>query len=215
MYEFILFDLDGTLLDTLDDLTASVNYALRLFGKKERSKEEVRSFVGNGIRLLIERAIGEKERADFEKIFSTFKTHYAANCAEKTKPYEGVLQMLAALKSQGKRLAVLSNKADFATKQLCAQYFGELIELSIGERESEGIRKKPAPDTVFAVMDTWGASKENTVYIGDSEVDIQTAQNAGIDCILVTWGFRDKQFLKENGGEAFADTTQRLLELLS
>jgi phosphoglycolate phosphatase len=215
MYEFILFDLDGTLLDTLDDLTSSVNYALRAFGKKERSREEVRAFVGNGIRLLIERAIGEKNSAEFEGVFSAFKTHYGEHCAVQTKPYDGVMQMLAALKAQGKRLAILSNKADFATKQLCTQYFGDLIELSIGERESEGIRKKPAPDAVFSVMEAWGATKQNTVYVGDSEVDIQTAQNAGIDCVLVTWGFRNEAFLKENGGKVFADTPEKLLQLLS
>ncbi len=215
MYEFILFDLDGTLLDTLDDLTASVNYALRQNGKKERSKQEVRSFIGNGIRLLIERAIGDQNSPDFKKVFADFKTHYAAHCAEKTKVYDGVLQVLSALKAKGKRMSVLSNKADFATKQLCVQYFDGLIEVAVGERESEGIRKKPAPDAVFSVMDGFGANKQNTVYVGDSEVDIETAENAGLDCICVTWGFKDKEFLIENGGKVFADTPQQLLQLLS
>ena len=212
MYEFILFDLDGTLLDTLDDLTSSVNFALKTSGKKERSKSEVRSFIGNGIRLLIERAIGEKNCPDFEEIFENFKLHYAQHCADATKPYDGVIEMLNRLQKQGKRLAVLSNKADFATKQLCKQYFDGLIELAVGERESEGVRKKPAPDAVFAVMQAFGATKNNTVYIGDSEVDIQTAQNAGVECLSVLWGFKDKAFLVENGGVHFVETPKEIVD---
>ena len=214
MYEFILFDLDGTLLDTLDDLTLSVNFALRQADLPQRSKQEVRSFIGNGIRLLIERAIGRSGHEKFEQIFKDFKEYYAKHCAENTKPYDGVMELLKTLKAKGKRLAVLSNKADFATKALCKQYFDGLIELAVGERESEGIAKKPAPDSVLCVMQKFGANRQNTVYIGDSEVDIQTAQNAAIHCISVTWGFKDQAFLVQQGGTVFADTPQQLLALL-
>jgi phosphoglycolate phosphatase len=214
MYEFILFDLDGTLLDTLDDLTLSVNFALRQADLPERSKQEVRSFIGNGIRLLIQRAIGRNVDEKFEQVFKDFKEYYAKHCADNTKPYDGVMELLKTLKQKGKRLAVLSNKADFATKALCKQYFNGLIELAVGERESEGIAKKPAPDSVLCVMQEFGANRQNTVYIGDSEVDIQTAQNAEIHCISVTWGFKDKAFLVQQGGTVFADTPKQLLTLL-
>ena len=214
MYEFILFDLDGTLLDTLDDLVNSVNFALETVGLPKRAKKEIRSFIGNGIRLLIQRAIGPQNESVFENAFIAFKTHYAAHCADNTKPYDGVLEMLKTLKEQGKRLAVLSNKAHFATVELCKKYFGDLIEFVMGERESEGIAKKPAPDSVFAALQAMGGERARAVYIGDSEVDIQTAQNAKLDCISVTWGWKDKDFLIKNGAKRFADTPQQLSAFL-
>lgn len=211
MYEAIIFDLDGTLLDTLDDLTDAVNAALEKYGYKTRTREDVRSFIGNGIVKLIERALGGKTD-DFALVLKEFKTYYGVHCADKTQPYEGVMALLQVLREKGIKTAVLSNKADFAVKTLAETYFGDLLMAAVGENEEAGIRKKPAPDALFAVMKELGVSKETTVYVGDSEVDIQTAQNAGIPCISVTWGFKDKDFLLQNGGTTFADEP---LELLS
>ncbi len=212
MYKTIVFDLDGTLLDTLDDLFLSVNFALSKFGLPQRRKEEIRAFVGNGILKLIERATGEIEPTLFQKVFAEFKSHYGEHCQDHTKPYEGVMEMLLALRTKGIRTAVLSNKADFATKKLSAAYFGDLIEVAVGENEAMGIRKKPAPDSLYAVMKALDASKESTVYVGDSEVDIQTARNAGVDCISVTWGFKDREFLLANGATKLIDQPKALME---
>ncbi len=212
-YENIVFDLDGTLLDTLDDLYLAVNFALSENGLKERSKEEVRAFVGNGIRNLMQRASGEIEGELFERVFLSFKEYYGAHCEDNTKPYDGVMEMLAALKEKGVKTAIVSNKADFATKKLAKTYFGELIEEAVGENESAGIRKKPAPDSLWAVMKNMGASKENTLYVGDSEVDIQTAKNAGVQCVSVTWGFKDRFFLVENGAKILLDNPTDILRL--
>lgn len=211
MYKSIIFDLDGTLLDTLDDLTNATNAALRKFGLKPRTRDEVRSFVGNGIAKLIERAIGERQDC-FDGALAEFKTYYGAHCADETKPYEGVSSLLKELKDGGVKTAVLSNKADFAVKKLAEEYFGGLLMAAVGENEAAGIRKKPAPDALFAVMKELGASAESTLYVGDSEVDIQTAQNAGVDCLCVTWGFRDKQFLLSQGGENFVDAPAEILK---
>ncbi len=213
MYEIIIFDLDGTLLDTLDDLHASVNFALTKFGYPTRTKEEVRGFVGNGIALLVKRAIG-KETGDFSAVLQAFKEHYGAHCAENTKPYDGVLEMLETLKNKGIKSAVLSNKADFATKKLAKQYFDGLLCMAVGENEEMGIRKKPAPDSLFKVLETQEIQGEKAIYVGDSEVDIQTAANAGVSCISVTWGFKEKEFLVKNGGTLFANSPQEILAIV-
>ncbi len=215
MYEFIVFDLDGTLLDTLDDLTSAVNAALSKFHLPQRTREEVRGFVGNGIVELMKRAVGahgnEAKGVVFEEVLCAFKEYYGAHCADETKPYLGIMELLQILKKRGVKTAVLSNKADFAVKMLAKEYFGDLLEEAVGENEAEGIRKKPAPDALFAVMEKLGATKSNTVYIGDSEVDIQTARNAGVDCISVTWGFNDREFLVANGGRILLDTPMEIL----
>ena len=210
MYETIVFDLDGTLLDTLDDLTGAVNAALTKFALPLRSREEVRGFVGNGIVKLMERAV-RVPRSDFQEILSEFKRYYALHCADKTRPYKGIMPLLAELKERGKNIAVLSNKADFAVKALCKEYFDGFILEAVGENEEAGIRKKPAPDSLFAVMKNFSATKDSVVYVGDSEVDIQTAQNAGVACLSVTWGFKDKEFLLKNGATALADTPEEVL----
>ncbi len=211
MYETAVFDLDGTLLDTLDDLTDATNAALAQFSLPKRTREEVRSFVGNGIKKLVERALGEKGAPYLQEALAFFKRYYAEHCAEKTKPYEGILPLLQTLKSRGVKTAVLSNKADFAVKALAKEYFDGLFLQAVGENESAGIRKKPAPDSLFSVMESLGANQASTLYIGDSEVDIQTAQNAGVACLCVTWGFRDKACLQENGGTAFVDCPEEIL----
>ncbi len=211
MYEAIVFDLDGTLLDTLDDLHASVNAALQACGLPLRKKEEVRAFVGNGIAKLMQRATGEVPPAVAEKALAAFKAHYAAHCEDSTKPYDGVMELLSACKERGILTAVVSNKADFAVQKLVESYFGALVCVAVGENESAGVRKKPAPDSLLAVMKTLRVRAENVAYVGDAEVDIQTAANAGVDCISVTWGFKDREFLLANGAKRLVDTPMEVL----
>ena len=211
MYKTIIFDLDGTLLDTLDDLTDSTNAVLDKFGLKRRTREEVRAFVGNGIAKLIERAVGQDGMDRHAEVLAEFKRYYGEHCAEKTAPYPGILSLLQTLKEQGIKTAVVSNKADFAVKSLAKTYFDGLLLSAVGEDEEKGIRKKPAPDSLLAVMEQLSAAAETTLYVGDSEVDIQTAKNAGVDCLCVTWGFRDKAYLQEEGGRLFVDTAAEIL----
>ena len=213
MYSTYIFDLDGTLLDTLGDLAASVNYALRICGMPEHSIEEVRGFVGNGVRLLMERAVPDgASNPRFDEAFSAFRQHYMAHSLDTTCPYDGIPEMLADLKAKGCHLAVVSNKFYAATQELCHHFFADTIDVAIGEHEAEGIRKKPAPDTVFEALRQLGVGKENAVYVGDSDVDIQTARNSGLPCVSVLWGFRDRDFLIKNGAETFISAP---LELLS
>ena len=211
-YNTYIFDLDGTLLDTLGDLAAATNYALRQHGMPEHSIDDVRRFVGNGVRKLMERAIPDgTHNPDFEATFATFRQYYMQHSLDTTQPYEGISETLAALKAKGCRLAVVSNKMMAATQELCQHFFPDTIEVAIGENEAAGIRKKPAPDTVYAALDVLGEGKGNAVYVGDSDVDIQTAANAGLPCISVLWGFRDKAFLTENGAKTFISTPSELL----
>ena len=212
MYTTYIFDLDGTLLDTLDDLAASVNYALRTHGMPAHSTDDVRRFVGNGVRKLMERAVPDgADNPLFEEAFATFRQHYMTHSLDTTRPYKGIPETLAALKARGCRLAVVSNKMMAATQSLCSHFFPDTIEVAIGEHEAEGIRKKPAPDTVIAALDALGVGKERAVYVGDSDVDIQTAANAGLPCISVLWGFRDKDFLIQHGAKTFISAPHELL----
>lgn len=200
MKKTVIFDLDGTLLNTLDDLADSTNYALSRFGYPTRTIEEVRQFVGNGVAKLIERAIPEgKNNPNFEKCLAIFKENYAQNMYNKTAPYNGIIEMLSNLKSKGIKIAVVSNKFDLAVKELCKKYFEGFIDFAAGENEAQGIRKKPAPDTVISVLNKFNFAPEDAVYVGDSDVDIMTAKNSKMPCISVTWGFRDEKFLLENG----------------
>ena len=211
-YKTYIFDLDGTLLDTLGDLAASVNYALRTHGFLEHSVDDVRQFVGNGVRKLMERAVPDgTDNPLFEEAFATFRRYYMEHSLDTTRPYEGIPEALAALKARGCHLAVVSNKMMAATQALCSHFFPDTIEVAIGEHEAEGIRKKPAPDTVIAALKALGVGKEDAVYVGDSDVDIQTACNSGIPCISVLWGFRDRDFLKQHGAETFISTPSELL----
>ena len=212
MYQCYIFDLDGTLLDTLGDLAASVNYALREHGMPEHSHDEVRRFVGNGVRLLMERAVPDgAANPQFEDAFSTFRQHYMAHSLDTTRPYDGIPETLTALRQRGCRIAVVSNKMMAATQELCRHFFPDTIEVAIGEHEAEGIRKKPAPDTVYAALCQLGAEKDHAVYVGDSDVDIQTAANAGLPCISVLWGFRDKNFLIQHGAKTLISAPYELL----
>lgn len=208
-YECAIFDLDGTLLDTLEDLADSLNYALRQSGYPERTISEVRSFVGNGIRKLIERGVPKgTEEAMIQKVHGDFTEHYKTHCADKTKPYAGIPELLQRLKAAGCRIAVVSNKADYAVRELCDQYFDGLFDVSVGERS--GILKKPAPDSVNEVLNLLGADRKQSVYIGDSEVDIQTAANAEMESIIVEWGFRTKSFLKAQGAKNFVSSPDEI-----
>lgn len=197
-YDAVIFDLDGTLLDTLLDLANSVNATMRLFQMPERTVDEVCAFVGNGIRRLMDQCVpGGNENPQYEAAYEAFLKHYGDHCMEETEPYPGILSLLEGLQKKGYRMAIVSNKADFAVKKLSKVYFGSLIDVAIGERE--GIRKKPAPDTVLQALAELGADRARAVYIGDSDVDLETAKNAGMDVISVSWGFRSREFLLAHG----------------
>lgn len=212
-FKTYIFDLDGTLLSTLNDLASSTNYALRWAGMPERTIEEVRMFVGNGVKLLMERAIPEGvNNPKFEETYAKFREHYMEHNLDTTRPYDGVPELLHELKRRGKHLAIVSNKFYAATQDLAKHFFPDTIEVAIGEREN--IRKKPAPDTVLEALRQLNVSKEDAVYIGDSDVDIMTAKNCGLLCISVLWGFRDKDFLIEHGGSLFVEKPIEILSRL-
>lgn len=211
MYKLAIFDMDGTILNTLEDLKNSINVALSQNGFPERTLEEVRSFVGNGSRKLVERSVPEGTTVqEQEKVLASFDADYSAHCAVYTRPYEGIPELVATLKKHGIKTAVVSNKPDYGVQALCEQYFPGLFDFAIGVRE--GMRKKPAPDTVFEVLKFFQTSKEEAVFIGDSDVDVQTAIHAGVSCVGVSWGFRDREVLQNAGATQIVTTTQELLE---
>jgi len=213
MIDTVIFDLDGTLLNTLDDLTAGFNYAISSFGYPERTAGEIRSFVGNGIKKAIERALPQKVSEDeFNKITECFMDYYQKNMDKQTRPYEGITELLETLDKCGYKLAVVSNKYDAAVKALVNKHFGSYIDIAIGE--SVNIKRKPEPDGVFEALKELNSAAGNAIYIGDSEVDIQTAKNAGLPCISVLWGFKDKDFLIQNGGGYFAKTPEDIINIV-
>lgn len=213
MKKIIIFDLDGTLLNTLEDLADSTNYALSRFNYPQRSIKEIRNFVGNGVKLLIERAVPEGcQNPDFEECLSIFKKHYSQNMYNKTAPYPQIIEMLKNLHQKGCKIAVVSNKFDTAVKELCRKYFEGLVDIAIGENEAAGINKKPSPDTVFKAIYELGGTVAESIYVGDSDVDIKTAQNSFIPCISVTWGFRSREFLIQNGAKIIIDEPAQIFE---
>jgi phosphoglycolate phosphatase len=213
--QLIIFDLDGTLLNTLDDLADSTNIMLKHFNYPARTKEEVRNFVGNGVAKLIERAIPDGiNNPKFNDCLKMFKELYPKNMYNKTAPYPEIIDMLNALKTKGYKIAVVSNKFDLAVKSLCEKYFPNLIDFASGENEAAGIKKKPAPDTVLNVLKFFGLENSDAIYTGDSEVDIQTAKNCGMECISVTWGFKDKEFLVNNGAKNIVDSPSQITHFL-
>lgn len=214
MIRSILFDLDGTLLDTLDDLANSVNYALRTHHLPERSHTEIRSFLGNGIRNLMLDAVGRGMSDEaFEPVFQTFRTYYVEHCLDKSKPFAGIIDLLKALQQRGITMAVVSNKLHPAVVELNERFFKEYITSAVGE--SATVRRKPNPDAVLAALSELGCSKDEAVYVGDSEVDLYTAQNAGMQCMLVLWGFRDEDFLRSlPGASLFAQCPADILSWL-
>lgn len=212
-YDTIIFDLDGTLLNTLEDLADCVNYALKQTKMPTRTMEEVRSFVGNGVGRLMELSIpGGRENPQFEEAFTLFREAYSLHCNDKTGLYPQIKELLSELKRREYKMAIVSNKYYNAVLELQKLYFSEYLDVAIGEKE--GICKKPAPDTVLEALRKLNSSKETSVYVGDSEVDIATARNVGMDCIAVTWGFRTKEEQIKAGGKIFADSPMDILELI-
>lgn len=197
----VVFDLDGTLLDTIADLASAVNYALATHGRPVRTDGEIRSFLGNGIRRLVAEAVPEGTTAsDYEAIFATFRTYYVAHCMEQTKPYEGIMPLVKQLKQDGVKMGIVSNKLQPAVSQLHEKFFAGLIDVAVGERP--GIPRKPDPKSLLTAIDNLGATPETTLYVGDSEVDIATARAAGCRCVTVLWGFRDEDFLRSRYPDA-------------
>ena len=209
-YDAVIFDLDGTLTDTLGDLRNSVNFALRQFGFPERTLDEIRIFVGNGVRKLIYLSVPENTSEEVsEKCLDVFKEYYKNNSLVETKPYDGIIPMIEILKNQGIRTAVVTNKMHEAAKEIAEIFFGDLIDITLGQ--IDGVAQKPEPDGIYHVLEKLGVSKEKSVYVGDSEVDCITAKNADIPCIGVTWGFRDESVLVENGADFIADTPDDII----
>lgn len=212
-YTSILFDLDGTLLDTLGDLTAAMNRTLTRHGLPERTRQQMRAALGNGARRLMELSVPDgTDGALFETLLAEYNADYAAHCRIKTAPYPGVDALLRQLHAQGRKLAIVSNKPDEAVRALRADFFAGTISIAVGEKT--GIRRKPAPDTLLAAMAQLGADAASTVYVGDSEVDIATARAVGLPCISVLWGFRDRDMLEQAGAQQFAADADELAGLL-
>ena len=212
-YDTVIFDLDGTLLNTLEDLADAVNAVMRANAYPERTLDEVRRFVGNGIRRLMEQAVPEGVCGEiFERVFEEFRTYYTEHCQIKTRAYDGVMELLEALKEKGYAMAIVSNKNHAAVCELNDIYFKKDISVAIGQKD--GIRKKPAPDTVFQALKELSVSGERAVYVGDSEVDFMTAENSCMDCVLVSWGFRTKEELADCTPKAMIDRPEELLAVL-
>lgn len=209
----LIFDLDGTLLNTAYDLHASLNYALKTHNLKQTTLEETLSLLGNGIDILVAGAIENgKNNPDFEKIYATFKTYYNDHINDYTVPYDGIIELLKTIKQKNIKMGIVSNKFDEGVKALQKKFFNDLIDNAQGVTET--IQKKPCPDAVFELIKTSNALNETNIYIGDSEVDIETAKNAGIDCISVSWGFRSKEYLQSINAKIIIDKPIQLLDYI-
>lgn len=213
MYKTVIFDLDGTLLDTLEDLTDSVNEMLRKFSCPERSLDEVRQFVGNGMKKLVERSVSaDFDQKNFASAYEFFRLSYSKNMQNKTRPYEGIIACLEELERLGIKTIVTSNKNDDAVKMLCREYFGERITLAVGAKE--GIPTKPSPEMVFSAIAEIGAEKENCIFVGDSETDIKTSKNAGLASVGVLWGFRDRDTLEKENADYIISHPGELIKIV-
>ena len=213
MIDTVIFDLDGTLLNTLDDLTDSVNFALGEMGCPLHTADEVRMMVGNSLICLIEKALpAGADKETFDKTLALFQAHYQTNMRNKTAPYSGIMSMLEKIKAEGYKTAVVSNKTDAFAKQLVSELFGEHIPFAIGR--CDDMPRKPAPDTVWYTLGVLESKKENAVYVGDSEVDVLTAKNAGMPCIGCIWGFRDRETLEAAGAEHIISSPDELVNLI-
>lgn len=214
-YKAAIFDLDGTLLNTLEDLYDAVNHTMDKYSYPRRTIKEVRAFVGNGVDRLITLCVpGGENDPNLDAAIKEYRTYYAAHSENKTKPYDGIPELIDRLNRAGVKIAVVSNKIHVSTVTLCKKYFPE-IKTVCGERESEGIRRKPYPDTVIESAAQLGVPLTETVYIGDSEVDVITSKNAGVDCISVLWGFRDRDYLTEMGAQIFAETPDEVYDIIT
>ena len=221
----VIFDLDGTLMNTLPDIAASVNHALSTLNLPPRSMDEINDFVGNGIRVLLVLSlkaalheINHSEQFDDEllaKTLSAFRSHYCVHCKDKSKPYDGILNLLKDLKQAGFKTAIVSNKPHREVLILHKEFFSDCIDIALGENESAGIRRKPAPDMVLKALEHLGANQNECVYVGDSDVDIATARNARVKSISVLWGFRKREFLQEKGAERFAHSPSEVFSMVS
>lgn len=213
-YDTVIFDLDGTLLDTLDDLTDGVNHALDEYGFPRATREQIRARLGYGSARLIASSVpGGRDCPVYQQVFDCYFEYYRAHSADKTRPYPGILEMLAELKRLGVRCAIVSNKPHLATLDLAKEYFDGLVDSAVGDQPGV-VERKPAPDTVWASMRELGGTKERSVYVGDSEVDIETAKNAGIDCISVAWGFRSREQLVSYGAGCIVGDAAELFAAL-
>lgn len=213
MFKTVLFDMDGTLMDTIEDLTDSVNVVLRELGYPERSLEEVRAFVGNGQRNLMIRALGDHAPEEtVERAYARIRAYYSTHCQIKTKPYDGILELLGELRKRKIKIAVVSNKMDAATQAICHSKFGDLVQVVIGDSPER--RKKPHPDGIFDALAAMGETADGAVYVGDSEVDVATAQNAGIPLLAVDWGFRSKEQLLAAGAVKIAHSVAELQDMI-
>lgn len=213
MYSLAIFDLDGTLLDTLGDLHASVNFALREFGFPERTIDEVRRFIGNGVVKLMERSTPDGIDAETQKAcLDVFRAHYLEHMSDTTAPYANVIDLLKKLRAKGIKIAVVSNKLHTAVEELCDSYFTGLIDKAVGV--SVEAERKPSPINVIRTAEHFNAELHECIYIGDSEVDVQTAHNADVQCIGITWGFRDRECLMENGCDFISDTADEVYSLI-
>ena len=212
-YDTVIFDLDGTLLNTLEDLADAVNAVMRAHAYPERTLDEVRRFVGNGIRRLMEQAVPEDVEGElFEQVFEEFRSYYTEHCQIKTRAYDGVMELLKMLAERDYVMAIVSNKNHAAVCELNEIYFKEFISVAIGQKD--GIRKKPAPDTVWQALKELGKEASSAIYVGDSEVDFMTAENSGMDCVLVTWGFRTEEELAGCMPKAWIQSPEELLAVL-
>ena len=212
-YKYVLFDMDGTVLDTLTDLTNAVNYSLEKFSLPVRSRQEIRSFLGDGARQLIERSVpADCDKELTEQVLTFYNDWYGGHCLIETAPYPGTVELMEKLRHEGCKLAIVSNKPHGAVTDLADSFFPGLLETAVGE--SETVRRKPCPDAVLAAMELMGADKEHSLYVGDSEPDILTARNAGIDCASVTWGFRDREQLVSFGAELLVDSMEELYDVI-
>lgn len=213
MYKAVIFDLDGTLLDTLEDLADSVNEMLRKFSCPERTLEEIRSFVGNGMKKLVERSVSEDfDTKNFDAAYEFFRLSYARNMQNKTHPYDGILKCLEELKENDIITVVTSNKNDDAVKNLCKEYFGELITLAVGAKE--GVPSKPNPEMVISAMREIGAEKEECIFVGDSDTDILTAKNAGLKSVGVLWGFRNREILEKTQADFVISSPEEIIAIV-
>ena len=211
MYKYVLFDMDGTVLDTLQDLTDAVNVTISKFGYPEKQGSEIAHFLGNGARHLIAAATGKEDGdGEVDIILKEYLPYYNAHCLDKTGPYPGIIELMHELKAKGVKMAVISNKPDAAVQDLSAELFPELLELSVGE--TADVKRKPAPDMVLKAMEELGAESDECVYVGDTEVDLATARNAGLPCIAVSWGFRSKEELIAAGAETIIDRPQEIID---